>query len=139
MTANLERLFQGSSLTMTRAAGGSPIVIGNVYDVSETGKPANKIPIGSWEDTRVITRPGRPNFNDWTFGIRFNSDNAAQQALYACKGTGEECTFVLTSSEGTSKIKTFHARVQNWGFTGKQNDIYQGTLSLAGTDQQVRT
>lgn len=136
---NPERLFKGATLTLTREAGGAPIAIGQVFDVQENGKPATKIPIGDWGDTRVMTRPGRVQFSDWTLGIRFNPDDVGQKALYTCKGTGENCTFILVAGEGTLKTKTFHGRVGNWGFAGKQEDIYQGTLNLIGTDIQVRS
>jgi hypothetical protein len=129
---------QGTILQMTRSMG-SPIVIGSIQNGSGLSSPVNAINIGSWEDTKIITRPGRKKLGDFTFQLFFNPDDAVQQALNEMSGTGEEATFALIQPEGTTRTRTFTAIVAQFGDDGKDDGVVMGSIVLSITTNAVRT
>jgi len=132
------RKVQGTILTLTRGMD-DPLTVGAIQNFNGLSAPVNDIAIGSFEDTEIITRPGRKKLGTCTFDIFFNPDEEVQQTLRELQGTSEEVEWSLVYPEGTIKTRTFDALVSLFGDDSKDDNVYMGHITLVVTTDAVRT
>jgi hypothetical protein len=129
---------QGTVLQMTRGMD-DPVVIGSIQTSSGLSSPVNEINIGSYEDTEIVTRPGRKKLGTYTYSMYFNPDDTVQQTLRELQGTDEEVIFELIQPEGTKTTRTFTAMVSQFGDSAKDDGVIMGDITLQVVSDAVRT
>ena len=115
---------QGTILNWNGAA------VGEVNSVSGLSSPSNKIPIGSFADTVMKSRPGRRKAGEFTFGVNMNPDDTVQAAIETDRQAGTMREVTLVTPEGTINTITFNAYVMNVTFGAEDDDIFKAEITL---------
>jgi hypothetical protein len=129
---------QGTILQMTRGMD-DPVIIGSIQNSNGLSSPVNEIPLGSYEDGVIVTRPGRKKLGTYNYDMFFNPDDTVQQTLNELTGTDEEVIFELIQPEGTLKTRTFTGMVSQFGDDAKADGVIMGHIVIQVTTNAART
>jgi hypothetical protein len=112
--------------------------IGNISDANGLYEALSKINIGTWEDDRIKTRPGRSSASQFTFNIMYSPDNTVQTTLETDRIAGTVKAVKVQAPSGTTKFINFSAAVLGFTWDGKDNDVFKGTITMQLTTAPVR-
>lgn len=115
------------------------LTVGEVTNISGLSSPSTKIPIGSFADEVIKSRPGRRKSGNFVFGVNFNPDNTTQAAIQADMLTDTQRTVTLVTPEGTIDTLTFTARAMNFTITGDNGTVWTGEFTLKITSLVARS
>ena len=115
------------------------VSVGEVVDVAKQGTTTTKIPIGSFLDTNVKTRPGRKKVGTFVFTINMNPDAAIQVTLNEDNISKVERTMVLVAPSGTIKTRTFTGIIMDFTRSGDHKGIWTAQLTVKLKSLAVRT
>jgi hypothetical protein len=119
--------------------GGSPM--GECRSFSMPGADTPEIDIGSFADTVVKTRAGKPMGGVFTFKVNFNPDDTSQSNFEADVRSGVERTVQIVYPEGTVNTITATGRALNFvPFSeAKVNGIIIGEMTIKFTSMPVES